>query len=1782
MENIDGGLAFKSALDNIDFLKSADVLDQRIRKSSDMARSETFKMDNAFRSFSLNASSYISNMLVGGGMTILARSIIRTRGDFQQLEIAFNTMLGSQSKAKAMMDQMVKTAATTPFDLKGVAGGAKQLLAYGFAADKVNDTLIRLGNVAAGLSIPLGDMVYLYGTTMAQGRMYAQDLNQFTGRGIPMIRELAKQFKVNESEVKGLVEAGKVGFPQVQRVIQDLTNQGGMFFNLMSEQSKSLTGLVSNLGDAWDKALNDIGKQNQGVLADGIKGAISLVENYDDVLRILKAIAIAYGTYKAAIVFTSLATKGQTSISIIDNTVRQAKIALLNAEAVALGQTTAIKAKMAVAEQANTAALSAQLTIEEQSIIMNRVRVAAIQSLLTAEQQRYLQNLNISASNQAYVATAIGVLTVEQKEALSKMNLTSQSEVYVAEMAREVAAKTASKAATLDAMRTDVKAAAVKVSAAKSSAVASMQATEMARYELYWAKQSGNATAIAAAEKKLAGAVDNQTIVRKAALAAQSEFYTKKKQLETFATRSGIVVGTADVVTKGAQATATSFLSVVTSRLTLSMKALWASMMTNPIGWVIGIMGALLTVFTLFGKKKEEQIEIDKEFEAQVQKEINSVSNLMAVIRSANEGTKVRKDAIQKLNSILEQYNIELLKESSTVEEATKKYDELSKAIKASTSERLKAQGVEKINTGKQESDNKALENLKKSLGNIRESRAVNVGVAGTSIQSIIPSWVQGINDEMLEFMSSYVSESTNKLKDLTGVEYLKAYADIRTNTVKMLQVATGASDTEMQQATRYVTEFVDSYVKSAKEAADKTNDVTIQMDRLGSVVASKPKTEGIDYLNMTFTDLIKKQIEVNKQIDEINKNKLSPDTDLKKLEELKAQLGLINTAMTAQVTNTDTESGIQAKIDQLKKLKADAKIGSLDYETYKRQIEDLENKMPKTDKKETADAKEKAKQQKELADKEKEAALKLEESRVEIMEEGYDKRTAMANLQHKRTIATIDKEQRDMEAAYKEAGKKMPKEEVASFDERRSNADKDLAKTTTTLFDGELDYKKKKYELYFKWVKEMGVETANEQFKDLLQGGSSFFDYVKKQKEALSEKLKSEGGLSEGDSNKLISLSVQYNELTGAKSAMDLFKESLSVAIEKAGSLGEKLEAIAKAKEKLQSGNSGIISDDQKLEASNFVTEQEKATEKEIQDKILNDLKSFEQRREDIRKEYASLRMSNTVQGNNDLLDRINKGEADAISQLNAAELMDSKAWKNLFSDLDSLTASQIEKLLKDIQNKLSSSDLKLNPVDYKAVIDSLNEAKTKFAKLNPFKSLVNSIGSYSKALKDLKKAQKEGMSDEEITKYKQGVKSASKDIINTINEITDISSQVGGSLSSMMDSFGNEGAAEGIGTAVELMGSLGQTAGGVAKIMAGDIVGGIADVVTGLAKTVTIFNQLHDKKNEKRIQALQERIEALAKAYDTLSDSIERAYSTDKAQMIEEQNKNLQSQNALLKKQIEEEKAKKKTDDEKIKDWQEQIEENNKTIAENSKYKIIEAIMGTDIQAAIDNFANAYADAWASGENAASKSTSVVKNLIKTAIIDMLKSKLKPEVEAFMKYMSDALSDGLISDAEESMIEKYKKTLDDISDSYLSQTSKWLTDDEEDDEDPLTGSVRGMSEETGSVVAGRMNAMVINQAEDIKLTRESLSYQSEIAQNTRQIGEVKDSVLATGSVIVERMNSMSLNHTESVKLMRESLLYQSEIAQNTRPIGEIRDTLKSMNSKMNNNSLLSQGIGG
>ena len=295
-----------------DVLLNDESLQQGLQRSRESFRSlgETANAElQSMDGFMAKAAQTAAGLFAADKLKDFASAIATVRGEYQQLEIAFETMLGSKSQADALMAQLIDTAATTPFEMKEIAEASKMLLAYGMAADDVNGTLIRLGDIAAGLSIPIKDLAFLYGTTMVQGRLYTQDLNQFLGRGIPLADELAKQFGKNKSEVKKLVEEGKIGFPEVQKAIEALTNEGSKFGGLMEAQSKTIKGQKSNIEDAWEQMMNEIGRSQEENISGALDITGKLIENWKTIGKVLLYVISVYGAYRAATMLAAIATR---------------------------------------------------------------------------------------------------------------------------------------------------------------------------------------------------------------------------------------------------------------------------------------------------------------------------------------------------------------------------------------------------------------------------------------------------------------------------------------------------------------------------------------------------------------------------------------------------------------------------------------------------------------------------------------------------------------------------------------------------------------------------------------------------------------------------------------------------------------------------------------------------------------------------------------------------------------------------------------------------------------------------------------------------------------------------------------------------------------------------------------------------------------------------------------------------------------------------------------------------------------------------------------------------------------------------------------------------------------------------------------------------------------------------------------------------------------------------------------------------------------------------------
>lgn len=373
-------LKFDAVIETGKVVSGFQDIQNAVHKTAATVKSEGKSIDDI-----INKIQNTANIAIGGwSIGKFVSQMMQVRGQFQQTEMAFKTMLQSEEKAKDLMQQLINTAAITPFGVDDVTEGAKQLLAFNVAAKDVNDTLIRLGDVAAGMGVSLSEMVMLYGTTIAKGKMDTMDLYQFLNRGIPIADELAKVMglDVNNAiaEVKEQLTAGKVTSDIFIKAMQNMTSEGSKFGGMMKAQSKTITGQIRNIEDAIEQMFNELGRSQEGIINTGLDAVSTIVENWRKVGEVVMVAATAYGTYKAVLMAVSALQVLNNRIlqqAVVEKTLAAAAgINLSNAEAVAAARTKFLT----LAQQGLTTALkeTAAATLLNPYVLM----AAAITSLV--------------------------------------------------------------------------------------------------------------------------------------------------------------------------------------------------------------------------------------------------------------------------------------------------------------------------------------------------------------------------------------------------------------------------------------------------------------------------------------------------------------------------------------------------------------------------------------------------------------------------------------------------------------------------------------------------------------------------------------------------------------------------------------------------------------------------------------------------------------------------------------------------------------------------------------------------------------------------------------------------------------------------------------------------------------------------------------------------------------------------------------------------------------------------------------------------------------------------------------------------------------------------------------------------------------------------------------------------------------------------------------------------------------------------------------------------------
>lgn len=666
-------------------------------------------------------------------------------------------------------------------------------------------------------------------------------------------------------------------------------------------------------------------------------------------------------------------------------------------------------------------------------------------------------------------------------------------------------------------------------------------------------------------------------------------------------------------------------------------------------------------------------------------------------------------------------------------------------------------------------------------------------------------------------------------------------------------------------------------------------------------------------------------------------------------------------------------------------------------------------------------------------------------------------------------------------------------------------------------------------------------------------------------------------------------------------KSRIDLMEEGSDKRIAQIEyDYDREIEAIRKKEKEWREAQGGKLTQEQTVEIKTAVTQAKTTRMRSTQEVEYEQVEAQRKAMNDYLKEYGSYqekKMALAVEYGQKIADAETEGEKLMLGKQWDKELLDLEIkTKNSSNAIIALFGDMRDKSLKELQELASKGQEALDfikngkwnatvgsklgitedefrrwqeaPEAIRQADESLSGVKDQAETLQPaFDKVTQGLKRFFAAGNDPKKL------TESLQLINEGVNEVTSSVqflsnsFRKLSDSFDISAfeNIADSFDTIFDSIsaGMGGAMSGekIG---ELAASIGKKLGMVgekAGAMFGPIgaaAGAAIGVVSSLASAIA---KIHDKKNEKRIQKLQDQIDVLDASYEKLGRSIEKAYSTDASQLIDQQNKLLEQQKLLIQQQIKEEQDKKKSDDNRIKEWQKQLDDINAQLEEN-KEKAIKAITGTDVMSAIDEFAKAYADAWATGENAAESSAKAVQTLIKTAIIEFLKKKLSPSVQDFMKQLADYMSDGIVSPWEEAELNKLKEKMDKEAQEIFENSGKWLKDESKYEQQATSGGFEVMSQDSANELNGRFTALQMI-GEEILLYLQSSNQIANLLYISASIDSINIRIASLYDIADEtrvmmaniyiELQQISDNTGDTVKQLKEVVSKLTKIENNT-----------------------------
>lgn len=686
----------------------------------------------------------------------------------------------------------------------------------------------------------------------------------------------------------------------------------------------------------------------------------------------------------------------------------------------------------------------------------------------------------------------------------------------------------------------------------------------------------------------------------------------------------------------------------------------------------------------------------------------------------------------------------------------------------------------------------------------------------------------------------------------------------------------------------------------------------------------------------------------------------------------------------------------------------------------------------------------------------------------------------------------------------------------------------------------------------------EVLVRSANQEFSKLLAEGATYIDYLKNQRdqilavdvanrskeqnkqlrqlndaiaeetrttvlEAFNEELNTQLTNARTVLDMLNIIEQKRKELSGDGTELDNAKaDALNEAEENAQdqlrqeteSLLEEYASYVEQKRRLeQQFNDDVAlmmrerekatTDAQRAEIDNAIQNRTNQYNKDVRniggvdyDAMLAEYGTFEERKQAIIDDYDEKRRAAQEAGNTEMVEAIDRAQAQALSKFALDELQAHPDWELMFGDLDEISTKKLQELINKINNLDGAYlGIEFDPKDLETLKNKIKEMQNEIRERNPFKSLISSIKEYGKAADD---------------------ESKKKALTNMFESASGAIELVGGAFDAVTSGLEKMGVTMDEQTQA-IIGDIGGILDGAGQVASGIATGNPLSIIQGsiglLSSAFDLFNS-RDRKAEKSIKRHQEAIDKLKASYEQLEWAVDKALGAEVYNNQMGLIHNMEQQQAHLRGMISDEQSKKKTDNGKIQDYQNQIAELDRQI-QDMYDEIANDILQTNAKDFASTLADSLTEAFKAGEDAANAFEQTVNEVLQNAIVNQLKKKfLENQLQSALdslytdmgywsgdNFIFDGLTDAEIADFKakvQAAANNYNQALDVYKDLF-----KDLEIDD-DSEDSLTGAVKGVTEETADIIAGQMNAIRINQMEATQVLRQSLQALNTIANNT------------------------------------------------------------------------------